>query len=329
MTPPTRRTRPSLTATITVPPSRMGAYRRGERPPEQRVVSWEGMPETPLIELLSSSRPGIDYFRDRTDGLIHVSDIIGKCARQIALIEKLNTPHAPRPIPDNLAITFRQGDAIAKFVRNKLIDNHPDKVYAVWSCRCGKVETAPMLFRTSQAEEHRCDTCGDLPSQHNEVAIPDREWGVVGSPDLLMLVVNGSLYLTEIKSINRAQFEEMDRAQPDHIIQGLFYWSLMERAGYRIVDRFSVLYVQKEFLWKQRLPYREFVLPATPIMLKRLEPFTRDLLRIKACREDPKAPLPSRIVCGSMDAPDAKNCPVCVSCFQLPTDADAGTRNRS
>lgn len=274
-------------------------------------VSSLGEAESIVVDMMQGMRPVLDMFRDGPH--LHVSDVIHKCLRQIALVKRLDIRAAGKRLRDSEVLTFRQGDAIHDFVRQRFIDNHPAVVFGRWACPCKKTTTAPML-RSQLSGKHECPSCGQMPFSYVEVGLPDEEYGLIGSPDLLLyLAPHRAYHVTEIKSISGKGFAELARAIPEHIIQVVFYWHLMRRAGRPVTDKVSILYVNKEYSFKN--PYREFLLDAAENE-KRIMPLIEDLMTLnRYVAGEEGAELPYR-ACGTLDAPGAKDCPVRVSCFQ-------------
>lgn len=264
------------------------------------------------IDLLKAGKPPFDSFREGK--YTHVSDIISKCSRKIALIRRMGVKHTPRQLLDGHAITFAQGNAIHDFVKRRFIEGHPDKVWARWECRCGATMTEPMTYAEITADM-ACHICGHEPRTYHEVSFADETLEVVGSPDVILYMKqHPAYYPIEVKSMVAGQWDELQRPVPDHVIQALFYWKLMRDRKYPLASQLSILYVKKEYTWK--LPYKEFIIyPERE--LKKLKLFLEDL-KVLAEARDPKKPLPPRVTCGTIDAPEAKQCPVCVTCFQLP-----------
>jgi len=260
--------------------------------------------------MLRGMRPIVDAFRGGDH--LHVSDVIHKCLRQLALVKRLDARPPGRRLRDSEVITFRQGDAIHDFVRQRFVENHPESAFGRWSCPCKKTITAPMLH-SQITGRHTCPHCGIVPYRYEEVPIPDEEYGIVGNPDFLMYLAKYAAYhVTEIKSINGDDFKELVRPIPDHIIQVLFYWKLMHKAGRPLTDKVSILYVNKA--WSFKNPYREFLVDV-PGNIHRLDKYIEDALIYKQSIADESAPLPYR-PCPKIDAPSAKDCAVRVSCFQ-------------
>ena len=71
---------------------------------------------------------------------LHVSDLIGKCMRMIALSYRTESKIHGETLYDNLGITFAIGDSIHDYVKAKAIKNNPEEVYGRWQCYCGKTE---------------------------------------------------------------------------------------------------------------------------------------------------------------------------------------------
>lgn len=262
--------------------------------------------DTPTIEMLKSSPPTTQSFRGKPGGHLHVSDVIGKCLRKIILMERLGQRHPQEKIMDGRGVTFAIGDALGAFVTRRIAAGHGDKLWANWKCRCGETSWKGLL---QKARTFTCEVCDTPLEQHNEVAFRDDEWTLTGSPDLILYMDQyGAYYITELKSISGEQWKELVRPIPDHVIQVTFYWHLLHRAGWPLVNRCGVLYTNKEFSFKS--PYKEFMVDP---MQGRLEPYLKDLQAFKEGREG--GDLPARTMCASIDSASTKACPVAVTCF--------------
>lgn len=309
--PPQAIAAPAIHRTRPVRPAAQRLVSRRRGGDDEQIHSIEAADQF-VIDLLKAGKPPYDSFREGTH--VHVSDIISKCARKIALIRRLGLRHQPRQLLDGHAITFAQGHAIHDFIKKRFVDGHPDKVWAKWECPCGATMTEPMVY-AELSREHACPTCKKIPRKYHEVGLADDDLEVVGSPDLILYLKDYPLYYPiEIKSMTAKQWEELERPVPDHVIQALFYWKLMRERNFPLPDQLSILYVKKEYTFK--LPYKEFIIHPQQ-QTKRLDSFVEDLEVIAAAR-NPKNPLPPRVTCGTMESPEAKQCSVCVTCFQLP-----------
>lgn len=262
--------------------------------------------DTPVTELLKAIPAAVDHFREGDH--IHVSDLIKRCVRRIALMRQMHMSQPAEAVRDGMGITFAIGEALHDYVKARFIKGHPDKVYARWMCVCRETQFVG-IYRDRPKE--LCTTCQQPVDNHHEIAFIHEEYDLQGSPDLLLHLPDyDAFFVTELKSIAANQWKELVRALPDHIIQVALYWYILKACGFTLVDRVSVLYVNKE--WSFKLPYKEFIIDPQAVDLS---PYWEDLEALKTALNG--GPLPPRVQCGTPDAPDAKKCPVCVTCFQV------------
>lgn len=267
------------------------------------VVSYD-LSETPLIDALKLSPRLYSHFRN--DGYIHVSDVLSKCLRQIALLQQMKMSFPAEQINDGVALTYKQGDAIHDFLKQRFIAGHKDHIFGDWTCACGATEIEKTTLRA--AERHRCDECNGHLNRYKECRLVSEEYGLSGSPDISLRY--SAMLVGEFKSMASALFDELNRPVPDHILQAVFYWKLYKLLGYAVYPVVSILYVKKD--WTIKLPYKEYLVDATANE-KRLDSYLEDLQEFAAAKK--AGGLPARVVCPTIDAPAAKKCPVCVACF--------------
>ncbi len=269
---------------------------------------WEGQSSITL-DLLKKCRVGSQPFRKGDH--VHVSDAVGKCLRRIALARRMNASFPAAGIMDGMGITYAQGDAIHDYVRDKLVRAHPDKVWAIWSCPCNHTRIGPCLF-TKRGRHTTCPKCEHEVDKYNEVSVFDDGLDLVGNPDLILYLAEYDAFMpVELKSMAANMFKELARPVPDHVIQVSFYWHLMRKERMRLVDAAAILYVNKEYSFK--LPFKEFPVKQ-PLAAERLQPYIDELIVLKDARKI-ENPLPVR-TCAAMDVAAAKNCHVCVACFE-------------
>lgn len=274
-------------------------------PAPKMVAEYFGTDEdTPVLEMLKAVRPDTRMFRGGEH--IHVSDVISKCVRKIAIMRRMNMRHPQESLMDGHAITYAIGDSLHDYVKAKFRKGHPDKVWAHWLCPCGKTGHVGTF---SARPETVCKHCKLPVDRHNEVAFVDEEFKLSGSPDLLLwLDQYGALYVIEIKSMAAEMWKELVRPLPDHLIQIALYWHIIKKTKMPVVDRTSILYVNKEFSFK--FPYKEFMVDPAQIDVQN---YLDDLEALKVAGDG--GDLPPRVLCGTQEAPEAKKCPVCVTCF--------------
>ena len=261
------------------------------------------------LKLLRYCPRDISPFRP---GLLHVSDLLGKCMRKLALSEQLHKHMPPQSISDSMGLTFAQGTAIHDYVKLKFISGHSDKMYGKWACLCGSLVTEPMLH--SEIPQRECPECGTAPKNYRELDLADMELGVVGSPDVILYLSDlEAYYPVELKSITYDDWKEMVRPKPDHVLQVVFYWLLLQRAGYSVPNQVSIVYVSKGFVFKS--PYKEFVIQIDSVedAEERLESYLEDAKALKEFRDGGE--LPPRSICTNKSCKEAKECHVALACF--------------
>lgn len=277
-----------------------------KEPESAPVVPYTGDADAPpIMQFLKESPPQRQTYRGRQN--LHVSDLITKCVRKVALMERLGVRHPTEKVADGRGITFAIGDALHAFVTNRITQGHPDKVYASWSCACGHSKEVALF---SKVKDKQCAKCGTHLTKHDEVPFVHPQWPVTGSPDLILYMApSRAYYVTELKSMAAAPWKELVRPLPDHVVQVTFYWHILHALGWPLVDKVSILYVNKELSFKS--PYKEFLVdPQAPGIL---DPYMPDIQAFMAFRGN--GPLPPRTFCETQDAVSAKACPVAVSCF--------------
>lgn len=263
------------------------------------------------IKLLKATPGAVD--RHRNSGHIHISTLLTGCLRKIAITERYNISFPSSVITDSLGVTFAQGNAIHDYVKKQFMRGHADKLFGRWSCLCGQTITEPML--RSDIPSRYCASCSLKPSLYTEMELIDEDYGIVGSPDIVLFMPGMKAYYpVEIKSLAHETWREIVRPVPDHVLQVVFYWYLLQRSGYSLFDQESILYVTKGFNYKT--PYKEFTVnPHTH--LPRLNEYLEEAKILKQFR-DSSGPLPARKVCSSIGCKSAKECHVAVTCFNLP-----------
>jgi CRISPR/Cas system-associated exonuclease Cas4 (RecB family) len=262
-----------------------------------------------IIDLMNKVPKDVNRFRNGE--YLHVSDLINKCARKIALSEKLGMAMPSERTMDSMALVYAQGHAIHDYVKGKFVRGYPDNIYGTWSCGCGETRTDPMV-KTGVPKIH-CEQCGGLSVNYNELELRDDDLMIVGSPDVVLYLDEYQVYYPlEIKSINNDDWKEIARPKPDHIIQVLFYWYLMRKLGYSVPSQVSVLYVNKGFVFKS--PFKEFIIYPED-NLHRLDDYIEEARLLKEARQGGE--LPARSECSSPQCKSAKECHVAVPCFAM------------
>lgn len=274
-----------------------------------RIVDLFDHEDTPAMDMLRKApHPPQDF---RGGEYIHVSDLINKCVRKIALSEEAGLPMPVRSLSHSSGLTFAQGDAIHDYVKQRFAERYADSLYGRWSCLCGKTVSEDCV--RTETEGETCESCGTDLYRYQELVLRHPALKIVGSPDVtLYMRRKACLHPVEIKSINHEEWKTLPRAKPDHVLQVLFYWFLLRELGYSVSDTVSVLYVTKGFVFKG-LPYREFVIDAQE-NLHLIDDYREDAKNLVQYRS--KGILPPRSLCSNQHSTEAKACHVVGECFR-------------
>src|SRR5471030_2318835 len=68
---------------------------------------------------------------------LHVSDLLSKCVRKIALCDRFGTPVRPQRLTPADVLVFAQGEAIHDAVKDMAGKGSPANIWGKWSCNCG------------------------------------------------------------------------------------------------------------------------------------------------------------------------------------------------
>ena len=265
--------------------------------------------EEPFTDALNKAR--YESRPLRQGKYLHVSDLIGKCMRKFALLERFDIQPHPQSLSLTDSLTFAQGDAIHEVLKKRAAKGAPQWMWGNWSCRCGLQATKePCLL--SEVDTAPCRVCGTPVDNYREVPMFDDELGIVGTPDVILyLPLHQAFHITELKSMAHDRWRDLVRPEPDHVIQNMFYWYLMHRKGYQLTGKPSILYATKGWQFSKS-PVKEFLLDAVTL-LPRLDIYLEDAVKLKEARDGGE--LPARI-CATDQAPEAKKCEACQVCFR-------------
>lgn len=255
----------------------------------------------------SNTRPTVDRFRD--DGYLHVSDLIHRCLRAVALSKRTGTKIINEPIYSNLGLTFAIGHAISDYLIDKVKEASPEQLYGCWSCAC-KSSRYEGVYK--QSYDTMCKVCNTKIDRYNELSIINTEYGISGSIDLVLLI-DKVFYLSEVKSINKEDWESLERPLPNHLLQILFYYWLAKEAKMKVHNQVSVVYANKAHTRSN--PFKEFTIKASD-HLDRLTPYLEAAKELKVAVENDKNKLPKR-VCTTSSSTLAKTCSLCAICFSM------------
>ena len=244
---------------------------------------------------------------------LHVSDLLNRCLRKFALVERHGVSVRPDRLSSSDVFTFAQGDAIHDAAKMMAALAAPETVWGKWSCKCGHLYHEQPCTLSELDMNELCPQCETPTNHYQEVSMRNDELMIVGNPDLILYYRNiNAFHVTELKSIANDQWQELARAKPDHVLQVVFYWFLMRELGYRMTNRVSIIYITKGYLFKGK-PYKEFVLDPEQ-ELHRLDAYLEEARLVMQSRKN-IAILPARVGCTTEHSAQAKKCEVCDICF--------------
>lgn len=247
--------------------------------------------------------------KDRTatyDGYVHVSSIVDLCARKYAIVSK-EEMQPTKSVSGGMKVVWAMGRAIEKHVRDSLMStHHKNNFVGIWSCLCGE--------QTFSGVGHiRNCTCPlkKPMDNYNEYTLFDHELKVVGNPDLITQYKNVGL-ITEVKSMNKKQFDALEEPIITHILQAMWYPYLAHKIGLPVYPIISIVYVTKDFIFGS--PYKEFHIDTREERyVKAFESMLEELTELRKFEET--GVLPKRTMCQSDRSAMAKECPACFDCF--------------
>lgn len=257
-----------------------------------------------------SAQDSVPQAKRKNTGYTHVSDLIrGFCARQVRFSDEKNEKIFESPTGGH-RVMWLIGRAVEKHIRDSYIKGVKGKgVLGKWICKCTKTEYEGFY----DAKAKPCPFCRTSPSEFNELAFFDHEAGVVGNPDLPIVVGNeGDFIVVEIKSMNPEDFDDLVTPLPDHIYQAASYRRLLLKADKKVSNKVLIVYCTKKFKFGK--PYKEFMVDVTsaPIqaVLDNMWAAARELRELRKNDE-----MPCRIACANPSSPMAKKCPHVTDCF--------------
>lgn len=261
------------------------------------------------------------------DSYVRISSIGYMCERREVLAAKMEEDQVEvRPI--TLELIFGLGHSVHDLMQNHIFG--PAKLLiGDWECKyCGHTHTdciqpdvcteCCFRWRCSSCEEiiesekrvDTCPTCGNgsivdepvNPFRYVEQTVKDEELGIGGHYDGGVML-DGKLWVLEIKSMRGDLFYKLTEPQESHIEQALLYAHLKGAEGALIV------YVNKNGRNKDDF-YKEYTVPMDKSILKRA------LDKVSSVRKHIAAgTIPERTLCINRSSYRARSCPLKEICF--------------
>lgn len=243
-------------------------------------------------------------------GYVHVSSLIGVCAREYVLAGQDEHSRPVKQITGGHRLLFSFGRTAEQHVRKQLTKSCGNVLFGQWKCKCGKMKHIGVKPKKT------CPTCLGPVNIYGEHTLFDHEHRIVGNPDLAFLL-NRHIVPIEIKSVNLSKEEWKEHSpDPDHVHQALMYRHLFHNECYTVHDDVIMLYVNRHFMWGS--PYREYHVNGLKENHVRMVDDTLTLaLEIKRGMEDKSFPPERMPQCSSPKSPRAKKCHMAARCFAL------------
>lgn len=255
----------------------------------------------------------------RKSGYTHLSDLMGKCHRMLAIIKRYDIHPSPKRLFDQSVVVFAQGNMLHDEARRRYANQIPEMFYGFW--RCGCRETCEEGTKSSVSKS--CKHCGGGLDEYVELRVIYDDIEVGHSMDGLLLHASGQLEVVEIKSCTKEAFEKYktnQRPDMEHVTQAGAYWKALRVAGYDVTDTVSVVYVCKEYV----TPSQSYTIqtPMNDVIVENnVDPLYDDMPIINELEF--KAPLPPRMgSCVKCGTGGTKYCSVAALCFLLPESGE-------
>lgn len=257
---------------------------------------------------LGGPRPG------RSMKVLHASDVTKTefCPKKWALYDVFEKEAGTEYLSVAMDVTYQMG----LVTEQKLVEEWAgDAIVGNWRCRwCEEKRSLsphPGGFCAETGKKHWW--------QHIQMVIEAPEYGISGAPDALFNIGAPQLALTEIKTMNPVEFDNLLVPLPEHRLRTALYLRLLEESKHPYRDKINlqearVLYVSRGYgkmnaEWNEILPFKEFVVKRQDADLVE---FLKRASQVKAFRESGLMP---QGICTTMFDKTAKACSVVQPCF--------------
>lgn len=188
----------------------------------------------------------------RPHSTIHASDLFKSkefCPRERAFMDLGLAKAKPEFVGTALKMTFDHGRSMEYRFRNEWIRN---LMVGYWKCGvCGNDHPS-----FGKAPKINCPKCGwGHQWEYDEVRPEDPESGVSGGVDGLLDVGMKSLWMFELKSMDKDEFRKLAAPLAEHRVRTALYLYLMEKSEVQDLRRVNtkqgtVVYVSKSYGFK-------------------------------------------------------------------------------
>jgi len=262
--------------------------------------------------------------RNRTnytgDGMpyVHVSDLLKNaasdrfCPREF-VIKYFERRLAPTgTVPAKMRLLWDTGNLIGdRVVIQRFMQTSVEYGHLVWGdWRC---DGCSNMVATFDYHPGQCGGCGSHSLTYSEVDLRLDDVRLVGHPDLLFRMDDGTIIIYELKTIDRQDivFAQIDNPLGDHHVQASLYYYILRRLGYKVSKILRFIYIDRSMdnMYTSN-PFRE--IGATVLSPKRIQPLIE--IPKKLVKHIADQTLPDKICKTCTDTRTTK-CSVVTSCF--------------
>ena len=251
--------------------------------------------------------------RGRSMKILHASDVtkINFCPRRWAFFDLFEKEAASDYVATAMDVTYQMGLA----TETMLIEEWAgEAAVGNWKCRwCGAQRTM-----VPHPDGH-CNSGKKHWWQYVQMLIEVPTHGIQGAPDVLFNIGAPQLVLTEIKTMNPTEFDEILMPLPEHRLRTSLYLWMLEHSQHPYRNKINlqearVLYVSRGYgkmnaTWNEILPFKEHVVQRQDLDLNE---FIKRAAALKAFRTI--GLMPQGICTTALDK-IAKKCSMNAQCF--------------
>lgn len=153
---------------------------------------------------------------------IHASDIFNFCPRRFCLCLEHDIPfHVNEYIGNSLALTFDIGRKIQDIVIERIMKS--GKLIGTWVCECGHIYFG--------FKEKTCPKCKRFSPKYKDTQLKlhiAKQVSLVGNVDI-MIVKDKNIYIGEIKSIKKDEYNNLSEPLINHKFQIMTYLFMLNQ----------------------------------------------------------------------------------------------------
>lgn len=252
--------------------------------------------------------------RGRSMKVLHASDVTKTdfCPRRWAFFDLLEKEPPMDQVSTALDVTFQMGLEAERLLVEEWAG---ESVIGNWRCRyCG--DQRSMVPNPGG----HCKDGRKHWWQHRQLIVNEADpGGIQGGIDALFNIGAPQLVVTEIKTLNTKEFEDILVPMPEHRLRTILYLRILDESQHPFRDKINltearVVYISRGYgklnpTWNEILPFKEFI-------IKRHDPdLAEPLKRAAELKTFRQSGLMPHGICATAFDKIAKNCSVCQVCF--------------